>query len=258
MRAGLTVTERFFPRAGLLDATARPARGILDELSQYGRGAQGLEHVADSVRSFFVRTAELALTIEPSWRWWARWYGAAWHAVSGLVGQLCIPVKRAEIETVLFALRSQIAGRVSARGVWRRYASSEKTMQVIVYSVLERAGEGYMSASFPLPGAVLEGVLRLECVGTEGEHGTWGARLTSDRRADVPDDPVGVFLHTRWGRVRLPLGESLTLWDARSKGAPSELTGDAMVAGSSLVAIHEQRLFGRVMVRHRYWFQPVK
>jgi hypothetical protein len=250
------VGERYFARRSLRSSQSAP-RGILDSLSQYQQREQRLDHVAPSVRAFFEETSTLSLEIEPRWRAWAALFGWLWHGLARLLGQLCIPVVRSTIETELFALAGSIEGRSAARGVWRRYAGGRATMQVIVYSVLEEQGEGFMSASFPLPLSVLEGILRLECV-DEDERALSGARLTSDRRPSRDRDPVGVFLHTPLGRVRLPLGESLTLWDAGSSKAPPALSARARATGATVVGLHEQRLFGAVMVQHWYWFRPAR
>lgn len=254
LRVAITAGERYFARRSLLSTEPAP-RGILDALSQYQQREQSLDRVSPAVRSFFEETSTLLLDVEPRWRWWALLYGWLWHLFAMVLGQLCIPVRRSQIETELFALSASFDGRSSARGVCRRYAGRRKVMQVIVYSVLEDGGEGFMSASFPLPLSVLEGVLRLECIDPD-THGETGARLTSDRRPAREQEPVGVFLHTPLGRVRLPLGESLSLWDARCSKAPRALTERAEARGATIVGLHEQSLFGAVMVRHYYWFRP--
>lgn len=257
LRAFFSVGERYFSRRSLLSPAPAP-RGILESLSQYGPQGlheQRVDRVAPTVRAFFEETSSLSLEVEPHWRAWAWLFGWLWHGFARFLGQLCIPVVRSTIETELFALAPSVEGRSAARGVWRRYAGGRATMQVIVYSVLEARGEGFMSASFPLPLSVLEGVLRLECV-DEDDAALCGARLTSDRRSRRDGDPVGVFLHTPLGRVRLPLGESLTLWDARSSKAPPALAQRAKETGATVVGLHEQRLFGAIMVQHWYWFRP--
>jgi hypothetical protein len=126
-------------------------------------------------------------------------------------------------------------------------------MQAIAYGVFEQDGEGFMSAAFALPGCVLEGVLRLERCAPGA-----GVRLTSEPRAggDPRGQVTGVFLHTPFGRVRLPLSESLALWDAADPECPAELRADPSWAGSVVVGSHEQRLWGVALVRHSYWFSP--
>lgn len=253
LRSSLTVGPAHLRRWARGPDRGAPA-GILDALSHYAQRGEPIDRVAPSVRAFFEQTASLSLEVEPRWRWWAAPLGWIWHAVASVLGQLCIPIVRSTIETTLFSLSLALADRSHARGVWRAYATNKKTMQVIVYSVLEDGGEGFMSACFPLPGAVLEGVLRLECI-DRADDGTFGARLTSERRASRDGDPCGVYLHSRWGRVALPLGESLSLWDARASSAPSALREHPRSLGASVVGLHQQRLFGRVMVEHRYWFR---
>ncbi len=246
----------FFARRGLALRPQDAPDGIVESLDQYAQHGQALERIAPAVREFFLRTRSLALRIEPRWRWWAVVFGWAWHGAARVLGQLCVPVVRAEIVTEVLGLAERASGRRAARGVLRRYARSGAAMQVIVYGVYEDRGEGFMSACFALPGSALEGILRIECV-DEDPRGLCGARLTSEPRAAREGDPVGVFLETRWGRMRLPLGETLTLWDARSPSAPKELTDPSRCwEGCTVVGVHEQRLFGAVMVRHAYWFRP--
>lgn len=255
--ATLVVGERCWSR---LDRGGgeRP-EGIVDEVARYAPGGQAVSGVAPEVGDFFERTSSLVLEVEPGWAAWVVAFVWLWHGVAWVIGQLCLPVVRSTIETTLCALPADLPGRVGSRGLWRCYAGRRKTMQVVVYSLLEHDGERHMSAVFPLPGAALEGVLRFETVTHDGDDGRVlaGARLTSHPRPGRAGDPVGVFLHTPLGCVRLPFDETLTLWAADAPHAPGALRAAAATRGDTLVGLHEQRLFGVVMGRHRYGFRPV-
>lgn len=240
--------ERVF--AGLVTAEA-PPRGIVDRVEDYTREGQDTASLPAEVRAFFEDCEALEIRIRPDWALWALPFAWAWHLVAWAVGQLCLPVRGSTVHVRTLALEARSSPNRSPRAVIREYAGSRKVMQSVVYAVHRRGKRGYMSATFPLPGHALEGVLRLGITEPDAE-GRAGAMLTS-----LPEDAedaatTGVFLHGPLGRIRTGFDESLELWSNAATNVPREVrVEDRDVV---LVGRHEQRFLGARVVRHLYAF----
>lgn len=252
LRGGWRIGADWFARAGLT-TTGQAPRGLVDSLDDLAHDAIEPSRIDRGVAVFFDDPASLELLIEPSWRSPFRLFGRLWHRLARRLGQLCVPVDVCTIAVETLALEGARDGRDKVRGVVRRYTDRAATMQVMVYGVVTRGGVGLMSAVFPLPGCNLTGHLRLDEVSREGEV-IDGVRLTTRARPGR-DDGTGVWLVTAMGRLPLPLEETLTLWSASSAARPTDCD-PARWPGCTVVAVHEQRLLGALMVRHRYWFRP--
>ncbi len=252
LRGGLRIGADWFARSGLA-TTARAPRGLVDSLDDLAHDAVEPSRMDGGMRAFFDDPASLDLLIEPSWRPPFRLFGRLWHRVARWLGQLCVPVDAATIAVETLALDGARDGRDKVRGVVRRYTDRPATMQVMAYGVVTRGGVGLMSAAFPLPGCNLTGHLRLDEVSRDGEV-IDGARLTTRPRPGRADG-TGVWLVTAVGRLPLPLEETLTLWSASSGARPADCEPSRW-PGCTFVAVHEQRLCGALLVRHRYWFRP--
>lgn len=256
--AGPRVGAGFFRVRGLARPDVHAPSGIIDAIDDYGARDAASEAARDalapSARAFFEETTSLELWIEPRWAWWVLPFAWVWHYIARWLGQLCLPVRPSRITTETIAL-DEAALRApnvrSSRAVLRRY-DDQTCMQVMVYSVFDAGDQGMMFARFPLPWSVLEGVLRCEFI-DEDRRGLYGARLTSEGHPEV-----GVFFRfARGRRWRTPFGETLSLWDARSNRAPEPLTRSGPWKDATIVALHEQRFMGLVIVRHSYWFRPI-
>ena len=249
---GWRIGADWFARAGLT-TTAPAPRGLVDSLDDLAHDAVEPSRVAPSLRVFFDDPASLDLLIDPSWQRPFRRFGRLWHRVARWLGQLCIPVDASTVAVETLALEGARDGRAKVRGVIRRYTDRAATMQVMAYGVVTKGGVGLMSAVFPLPGCNLTGHLRLDEVSRAGEA-IDGLRLTSRARPGR-DDGTGIWLVAPIGRLPLPMEETLTLWSVSSPARPAECD-PARWPGCTFVAVHEQRLLGALLVRHRYWFRP--
>lgn len=244
LAGGWHIGDAFFVRAGL--ATQAPApRGLVDRLEDLAGDGVDCARVSPSVRTFFEDPAGLDLRVRSRWRAGFRLTWRLARGVMGAIGQLHLPLDTARVRTRMVALDGAREGRADARGVVRSYVGTDDVFQVFVYGVARTPSGPRMSVAIPLPGGHLAGLLRLE-VSNDGAE----VALTS-RRASR-DDLVGVWFVTRLGSVRLPLEETLRFWSANAPRAPTFAQ-----PGAVMVASHEQRLFGYVVVEHEYSFRPL-
>lgn len=253
LRASFRVGADFFARAGALAPSRRPPpRGVVDALSDLAHPSLAVERAHPAIAPFFVDTGALDFFARSHWRFPFSLLWPLLRPLMALVGQLVLPRREAAITTRVFALDPAVDGRPDVRAVVREYADTGAVMQVVAYATHARGDTRYMHATFPLPGGHLAGVLRLDPTG-EDAAGRLSVALTSAPRGR--DDDAGVWYVTRFFALPLPLGETLSFWAVGSPRAPADLD-PAVFAGTTLVARHEQRLFGWAFVVHHYWFRP--
>lgn len=239
------IGDDFFARAGVTSGDAAP-RGLVDRLEDLAARDAPVAHVPAAVRAFFEDPSSLELRVRSRWQRGFRLAWRAMRAVLGAIGQLCLPLEVAHVRTRMIALDGAREGRADARGVVRTYADTGAVFQVFAYGVATVKAAPLMSVAIPLPGGHLAGLLRLAV-------GPTSVTLTS-RRAS-PDDASGVWFVTRWLSLRLPFEETLRFWSATAPDAPAD---DREWSDVTLVARHEQRLFGALVVEHAYQFRPLR
>lgn len=241
----------YFERVGAARHDLPWPRGLIDRMDAYGHAAVDLTTVPAEIQRFFLDPAGLTLRVRSEWRGVAAWLWPLARRVLAAIGQFALPVREAVVRVRVVALDPSRDGRAGARAVVRCF-NDGSVMQAVAYATHTRAGCGYMSASFPLPWCALLGVLRLDDNGTD-VRGVRSVVLSSTPSPDGPD--TGVWLTGAFGRLPLPLGERLALYTPDMTHCPAALR-DSARAGETMVALHEQRFFGWVMVRHRYYFTP--
>jgi hypothetical protein len=204
-----------------IDESAPRPRGLIERMEDYGVASDAVD---PGVAAFFLDPGALDLEIESRWRFP---FSSMWRLVNPImrwIGQLAYPIGKARIRTAAYALEAGADGREGARAILREYADGSATMHAVAYATWNQM----MSAAFPLPGCCLMGVLKLSLI----DGG--GVVLRSQGAG------TGVWLIALGVAIPLPFGEDLEL-----------RPGDGDV---TMVARHEQRLFGIRMVTHHYRF----
>lgn len=253
LRAGLRVGLDFFDRTA---PSAAPAPGgLVDSIHDLARPGVDTTRVPDHVVAFFERTASLEMLVRPRWQRGFRLAARAFRALAARLGQLTMPLAPARILTRLAALDDRLDGRPGARACLRSYADDGLPMQVVAYAVCPSPAGPLMSVAFPFPLCTLNGLLRLDAAGLDPQR-RLAVRLTSDPLPGL-DGSSGVWLVSRWFRLRLPLAETMWLWDADSPLVPPDLCPE-LFPGTTLVSRHEQRFCGLLFARHSYYFRPLK
>lgn len=253
LAGGLRIGAEFYARRGAVPESAPPPppRGVVDDIADLAHPGIDVRRIHPAIVVFFEDTASLELRIESRWRFP---FSIAWRLFRPLmrwIGQFVLPVREGRILTRVLPVSTAADGRSDARIVIRTYAGSGDVMQVVSYATWRRDGTRYMSAAFPLPGGQILGILRLDAIDDDG--GEIAVALTSARR---DGDDAGVRVVFGPVALRTPLGERLSLWAPGMRGAPDDVDPSAF-AGTTIVGLHEQRLFGLRFVTHRYWFRPL-
>ncbi len=215
-----------FDRIGAIDAT-RTVHGQLDELAVFAHDGFHPEAVAPAIIDFYERTGEWEMDVIPHWprvllpgaRLFAR-------VARRFFGQLELPVERADlpagerVDTRVFALRTEVDGRVDARGYVRTIGS--RALLVAAYATHRAHARTLLVATFPLPRCTLVGALRMD----DAPGG--GLVVSSHPRLGEGPGDEGLFLLTPLGPLRLPIDETIHV-------EPE---------GNAARATHETRLLG--------------
>lgn len=255
-RGGLRVGADYFARVGAVasdGASGSPPRGLVDRMSDLANPDIDVARVHPAIVVFFEDTARLELHIRSHWRFPI---SLVWRLVRPLmqwIGQFVLPLREAMIATRILALDPARDGRGDARAVIREYAGSGAVMQVVAYATWESGGARFMSATFPLPGGHVAGILRLDRI-AEDSDGRLAVALTSASRKG---DGAGIWYVLGSLALRAPLGERLSLWAAATDCAPADMDV-SVLEGTTILGRHEQRAFGVRFVTHEYWFRPVR
>lgn len=257
LRARGYVGAGFFEREGV--AAQGDARGLMDDLDAYARDGFDPSSVSEAVRDFYERTARWTLVVAPGWRPGWRWAGRVWQGLARRMGQLNLPwhprsLARA-VSSRMVPLRAEVDGRERPRGWVRTYAAEgdaePEPIYVAAYSSHAREGVRYMNIAFPLPGCNLTSALRMDARAQGGV-----SLSTLATRRGRRDGDQGVYLVTRWGALRLPLDETIEVWDAsldagwEARLAPPEGVRAEDVA---VLATHDMWLLGMRYTRLVYF-----
>ncbi|MBX0285987.1 YndJ family transporter [Haloarcula salinisoli] len=208
LRAGWRVGPDFLDRRGLTRET--PVAGMVDSIEAYAHAGFDPAAVAPSVRRFYERTGEYALAVDPDWaRPWG-WLARLYRPVATRTGQLSIPLTAVAGDAALTGRVVGVGGTDPATGdhAWirsnaDRVTDARRMTYVGVYDRYVGAGRSFLRVAFPLPGANLTGILRLE---NDGD----GLVLSSFPARGNADD-AGLYLVVLGVGVRLPLNETLVV-----------------------------------------------
>lgn len=250
--AGRRVGPDFFARERLEEAADPPPTGLVDDLSAYERPRFPVAAVHPAVRTFYEHTARQRLYVRPRWSPGFVWGGRLYRRLAGLVDQMGLPVEDTrddQMESRILKVRDDADGRDRVRAWVRTYASTGQVVYVAAYSLHRHEGVPYMNIAFPLPGANVTSLLRMDQVsaGPGAEGGLVLSTLPEEGR--VGDE--GIYLVTRWLPVRTPLDEAITVW--ATPPGEDERGWPAGAQGSQVLARHDMWLFGVHFLRLEYY-----
>lgn len=248
LRGGLRIGRGYFEGAGL---HAGPAvAGLVDDVTQLSRPGVDASTMHPSVRPFFEQTSALEFVAVPRFGAFFKVLFALYRVVAVLMGQLCNPLHESRVRCAVRPIDEARDGRRGARACVRWYEPSGAVMQAAAYGLHTEGDTTFMSVAFPLPFSCLTGLLRLDLL-PSGPGGN-AASLSSEPRGDG----AGVFFSLGPLSLRMPLGETMTLYEPDSPALP-DFVDRYHVPHATIISVHEQRLFGRRFVRFTYYFSPI-
>lgn len=254
---GEAVGARFFQRAGVVDNGR--ATGLMVNLEDYARDGLDTAAVSPAVRHFYEHTRDWELVVVPAWQPGWRLAGRVWKALAGRMGQLNLPwdakARARPVTSRIVPLREDRDGREAPRGWVRTYRTDAgdegEALYVAAYSSHRRDALRYMNIAFPLPGANMTSVLRLD---PRAPGGLSLSTLATPHEAR--DGDQGVYLCTRLGALRLPLDEVIDVWDAdadpnwrNTLPPPAGVDPDSV----KVLALHDMWCFGLRYLRLTYF-----
>ncbi|MFS8084082.1 MAG: YndJ family protein, partial [Acidobacteriota bacterium] len=205
------IGPNYFHRVGAGSQTKQPARGLVENLSVYGRPEFDPASVNAKVRSFYEETFRYKLIVRPSWKLGFRLGGRVANWVGAKLGQMRLPVsaERLEdrIESKVFALDDAVDGRTGVRAWVRTYEGTENAMYVAAYATHSMSGNTYMNIAFPIIGGNVSSILHLAPIAEP----CGGIALSTGPSAHHGGDQ-GVYFANRLIPVRLPINEVITVW----------------------------------------------
>ena len=249
------IGSRFFDGA-IHEHPVRTVVGLVDDLGEYRRGDFPIDGLPPELRAFYEKTASHGLLVVPQWKPGFHLLSRLYKHISTRVGQMNLPLvpesDGGRIHSEIVPLDDMRDGRSNVRAWIRTYETSGDAVYVAAYATHRHAGHTYMNIAFPLPGGNLTSILRLYLVDDDGDRS--GLALTSLRRPDVVGDE-GVYFATRWLTVRLPINETITVWEASSDEAERRF-GHPAPENTTVAAQHEMWLFGKAFLALYYFIYP--
>ncbi len=173
LRARGRIGPDFLRRADLLARRHPAPRGLVDDLEVYRHPGLDPFRLDADVRAFYERTGEFELVVVPHWRSPFRLAGRIYKTISAYLGQMNFPLadgSERQMDSRIEAVRDERDGRENVRAWTRCYRETGRPLYVATYASYRHAGETYMNIAFPLPGANLTSVLRLEEIEELAHH----------------------------------------------------------------------------------------
>ncbi|MEH6941971.1 YndJ family protein [Bacillus sp. JJ722] len=195
--------------------------GLVDNMQEFSSKSFDASKISTTIINFYERTHSYTMRANIQWKPWFRPLASIYNKISRKVGQIHLGLgSRWEgVNGNIVDVKSTIDGRERVRA-WIRENEQSETIFMALYSTHEYKDETYMNIALPLPYSNMTGILRLR---NDGRN----LILTSSRDAGNGDS--GIYLHTSWMTIRLPLEETFYIKES-----------DRV----SLVAHHQMWIFG--------------
>lgn len=219
----------FFERNHLHMPETPVSNGLVDQLRDYGREDFDPEKIHPDIVSFYENTMKYELTAKTSWKRGFGFLSRVNKLISRKIQQINLPLSHEEKNQAMYSkiipLDDKKDGREKVRA-WVRTGENEETIFAAAYSSHSHQNETYMNIALPLPFGNMTGILRLDHVFQEKRDAL--TLTTLPRQKDKGDE--GIYYHTKWFSIRLPINERFLVWTRTSE---------------NLQASHEMWMFGK-------------
>ncbi|WP_242246656.1 YndJ family protein [Bacillus cereus group sp. BfR-BA-01523] len=208
LRGTATVGEVFLHNRNLIDS--KEYKGLVDKMNDFHSEAVDMAKIPLSITRFYENTKEYELQSHIKWNRWFRPLAFCYEKMSKRVGQIHLGMggKWETMHGSIIGIIDERDGRENVRA-WLRKNEAGETIFVALYSKHTYKKDKYMNIALPLPYSNMTGILKL-C------NDDNALIITSKLRENGRGDE-GIYLHTRFFTIRLPLAETFIIKESKDQ-----------------------------------------
>ncbi|MDM5188070.1 YndJ family protein [Bacillus sp. DX4.1] len=214
----------------------REYTGLVNKMTDFHGKQLDARNVLPRIVDFYEHTKNYELKANIHWARWFQPFAFLYEKISRRVQQIHLGTGN-QWETMhgnIVAIKDDKDGRKDVRA-WVRKNEQDETIFVALYSQHEHNGETYMNIALPLPYSNMTGILKL-C--NHNKDLIITSRLRKNARGDE-----GIYLHSRFFTIRLPLSETFTIKEKDER---------------TLTAHHQMWIFGVEFLEIDYEIERMK
>ncbi|GAB6455058.1 YndJ family protein [Bacillus luti] len=202
LRGSVTIGESFLHSRNLVDS--KEYNGLVDKMNDFHSEAFDTAKIPLSIIRFYENTTAYKLQSHIKWTRWFRPFAFCYEKMSERVEQVHLGMggKWETMQGSIIGVIDEKDGRENVRA-WLRKNEAGKSIFLALYSMHTYKNDTYMNIALPLPYSNMTGILKLRNDNNE-------LIITSKLRGNGKGDE-GIYLHTRFFTVRLPLAETFII-----------------------------------------------
>ncbi|KMN43575.1 YndJ family protein [Bacillus sp. LK2] len=234
LRGDSTVGESFLHNQSVVDS--KQYSGLVDKMNDFHSDTFDGMKVPLSIIHFYENTREYQLQANINWARWFRPFAFCYEKMSKRVAQIHLGMggKWEKMQGSIVSVKDESDGRENVRA-WLRKNEAGESIFVALYSTHTHEKETYMNIALPLPYSNMTGILKLY---NDANRLIITSKLRNSGKGDE-----GIYLHTRFFTLRLPLAETFIIKD----------DGDLM-----LKAHHRMWIFGIEFLEIHYDIKKIE
>ncbi|MCP1123354.1 YndJ family protein [Bacillus sp. 3103sda1] len=180
--------------------------GLINKMIDFHSKQFNPKSVSPLIIDFYENTKNYELKATIYWSRWFQTFAFLYEKISRRVQQIHLGMgNRLEVmHGEIVSIKDEKDGRNDVRA-WIRKNEQKETIFVALYSQHEHTGETYMNIALPLPYANMTGMLKLR---NDKKNLIITSRLRNSTKGDE-----GIYLHSRFFTIRLPLAETFVIRD---------------------------------------------
>lgn len=202
LRGSVTIGEAFLHSRNLVDS--KEYNGLVDKMNDFHSEAFDTAKIPLSIIRFYENTTAYKLQSHIKWTRWFRPFAFCYEKMSERVEQVHLGMggKWETMHGSIIGVIDEKDGRENVIA-WLRKNEAGKSIFLALYAMHTYKNDTYMNIALPLPYSNMTGILKLRNDNNE-------LIITSKLRANGKGDE-GIYLHTRFFTVRLPLAETFII-----------------------------------------------
>ena len=208
LRGKTTVGEAFLHNRNVIDS--KEYKGLVDKMNDFHSGIFDRVKIPVSIIRFYENTTEYELQSHIKWTRWFRPFAFCYEKISKRIGQIHLGMggKWEPMHGFIIGIMDEKDGRENVRA-WLRKNEAGKSIFLALYAMHTYKNDTYMNIALPLPYSNMTGILKLRNDNNE-------LIITSKLRPNGKGDE-GIYLHTRFFTVRLPLAETFIIKEGNDR-----------------------------------------